>query len=148
MLTIRRGAFHVARRDQPSSGDASVLTGALFPPERNATRGSRSDFPCYAAACSIASVDGIPSGVTLPNPCSIRRRCGRTERGQPGLALIPAVAGGSKQPQQGDPTLTLPTGFTVDRILAAVAVAGLPPGSHWSIADREEFSDSNLLWIC
>jgi Protein of unknown function (DUF1501) len=50
-----------------------VLTGALFPPERNADpTAGRTDFPCYGAVLQSLrpptppSNDGIPAGVTLP----------------------------------------------------------------------------------
>lgn len=98
-----------------------VLTGALFPPERNATPvASRSDFPCYAAALQYLRprTDGIPSGVTLPNPLFDPPTMWPGQNaGSLGARFDPwQLQEDPKQPQQGDPTLTLPTGFTVDRI--------------------------------
>ncbi len=117
-----------------------VLTGALFPPERNATPvASRSDFPCYGAALQYLRPrsDGIPSGVTLPNPLFDPPTMWPGQNaGCLGARFDPwQLQEDPKQPQQGDPTLTLPTGFhgRSNHIAAVAALAGqCHPGSHRS----------------
>ena len=126
-----------------------VLTGALFPPERNATPvASRSDFPCYGAALQYLRPrsDGIPSGVTLPNPLfNPPTMWPGQNAGCLGARFDPwQLQQDPKQPQQGDPTLTLPMGFSVDRVTSRrslLAQVNSTLDRIGRIAEQEEFSD-------
>ncbi len=126
-----------------------VLTGALFPPERNATPvASRSDFPCYGAALQYLRPrsDGIPSGVTLPNPLFDPPTMWPGQNaGCLGARFDPwQLQQDPKQPLQGDPTLTLPSGFTVDRVTSRRSLLSQVNATLdriGRIAEQEEFSD-------
>lgn len=129
-----------------------VLTGGLFPPERNADPvASRQDLPCYAAALQyLRPLDGIPSGVTLPTHLTDG---GVTWPGQNGGCL-----GARFDPWQiaQDPnaatfreeTLTLPRGFTVDRVTARRSLLAQINTLHdraGRLSDRGQFSQKQQL---
>jgi Protein of unknown function (DUF1501) len=130
-----------------------VLTGALFPPERNADPvAGRTDFPCYGAVLQSLRPppDGIPAGVTLPTHLADGPV---TWPGQnAGLLGSQFDPWQIKQDPNGanfrEETLTLPAGFTADRVtarrslLAAVNAQGERLGA---LSDRGEFSGKQQL---
>lgn len=125
-----------------------VLTGAMFPPERNATPvASRHDFPCYAAALQQLrpSSDGIPSGITLPTPLFDPPTMWPGQNaGCLGARFDPwQLQQDANQPLKGDPTLTLPEGFTVDRVSSRrslLSQVNATTAQLGQLAEQDEFS--------
>ena len=125
-----------------------MLTGALFPPERNATPvASRHDFPCYGAALQqlYPRTDGIPSAVTLPaqlfDPPTMWPG---QNAGCLGAKFDPwQLQQDPLQPLRGDPTLTLPEGFSVDRVSSRRSLLSQVNSTMdrlGRLADQEDFS--------
>ena len=98
-----------------------VLTGAIFPPERNADPvAGRTDFPCYGAALQSLrpSHEGIPAGVTLPTLLWDGEHMWPGQNaGFLGAKYDPwQIRQDPNSPNFREETLTIPKDFTLDRV--------------------------------
>ncbi len=131
-----------------------ILTGAIFPPERNADPvASRTDFPCYGAVLQSMRPrgDGIPVGVTLPTLLWDGSHMWPGQNaGFLGAQFDPwQIRQDPNVPNFREETLTLRKGFTVDRLAGCRALlanvnahagrAG-PLGNHGGFSDKQQLA--------